>query len=233
MLSGGRRDHQHRGLRVLPVRDRADEHHDPDVDRQQLPPRPQQAVRYVAEDLDMLLNKRGFLARIFRPVFKLVDQELDDVPGGLPVRPWLRHGNGGCSVWRCPLPSSPRACRLVEIAVFPALFAAGMSLVDTTDGVLMLRAYDWAFVKPMRKLYYNITITSVSILVALLIGGIEAAGLISDQLGLMGGAWDFIGYLNDNFNSIGFAIIGIFIVAGVGSGPSSTGGCGWTTSRWQ
>ena len=72
------------------------------------------------------------------------------------------------------------------ILVFPILFAAGMSLVDTTDGVMMLGAYDWAFVKPIRKLYYNMTITLVSVVVALLIGGIEALGLIADQFGLKG-----------------------------------------------
>ena len=99
--------------------------------------------------------------------------------------------------------------------VFPVLFAAGMSLVDTTDGVMMLRAYDWAFVKPMRKLYYNMTITLVSVMVALLIGGIEALGLVGDQLGLTGVFWDAIGTLNDNFNNLGFAIIGIFVAAWV------------------
>ena len=73
-----------------------------------------------------------------------------------------------------------------SIMVFPALFAAGMSLIDTTDGILMLGAYDWAFVKPIRKLYYNLTITSVSVVVAVLIGGIEALGLLGDQLQLSG-----------------------------------------------
>jgi high-affinity nickel-transport protein len=103
------------------------------------------------------------------------------------------------------------------IMVFPVLFAAGMSLIDTTDGILMLRAYDWAFVKPIRKLYYNISITLVSVVIAVLIGGIEALGLIGDQLGLSGWLWDGVGALNDNFNNLGFAIIGIFIVAWVGS----------------
>ena len=104
-----------------------------------------------------------------------------------------------------------------SIMVFPALFAAGMSLIDTTDGVLMLGAYDWAFVKPIRKLYYNLTITFVSVVVALLVGGIEALGLVADQLGLSGFFWDGIGSLNDNFNSLGFLIIGVFIAAWVGS----------------
>ncbi len=101
--------------------------------------------------------------------------------------------------------------------VFPTLFAAGMSLIDTTDGILMLSAYDWAFIKPIRKLYYNLTITFVSVMVAVLIGGIEALGLLGDQLALKGGFWSAIGSLNDNFNALGFAIIGLFIVTWIGS----------------
>ena len=103
------------------------------------------------------------------------------------------------------------------IMVFPVLFAAGMSLVDTTDGVMMLGAYDWAFVKPMRKLYYNMTITLVSVIVAVLIGGIEALRLIGDQLSLKGGFWRAIGTLNDNFDTLGFVIIGIFALAWLAS----------------
>src|SRR5258708_14853434 len=99
------------------------------------------------------------------------------------------------------------------ILAFPLLFAAGMSLVDTTDGVLMLGVYNWAFVKPMRKLYYNLTITLVSVVVAFLIGGIEALGLLGGRLNLSGWFWDAIAALNDNFNSLGFIIIGVFIVA--------------------
>ena len=95
-----------------------------------------------------------------------------------------------------------------SIMVFPALFAAGMSLIDTTDGVLMLGAYNWAFIKPIRKLYYNLIITTVSVVVAVLIGGIEVLGLIGDQFGLSGGFWASIGHLNDNFNGLGFAIVG-------------------------
>jgi high-affinity nickel-transport protein len=90
-----------------------------------------------------------------------------------------------------------------------------MSLIDTTDGVMMLGAYDWAFIKPMRKLYYNMSITLVSIVVAVFIGGIEALGLASDQLKLTGGLWDVIGKLNDNFNNLGFCIIALFIFAWV------------------
>jgi high-affinity nickel-transport protein len=99
------------------------------------------------------------------------------------------------------------------VLVFPALFAAGMTLIDTTDSVLMLGAYGWAFVKPIRKLYYNLTITLVSVLVAVVVGGIEAAGLLVDQLDLKGGVWDVISMTNDNFGTLGYAIVGLFALA--------------------
>jgi high-affinity nickel-transport protein len=101
--------------------------------------------------------------------------------------------------------------------VFPALFTAGMSLIDTTDSVLMLGAYGWAFVKPIRKLFYNMTITAVSVLVALIVGGIETLGLIADQFNLKGAFWDRIGSLNDNFGVLGYLIIGIFAAAWLAS----------------
>jgi high-affinity nickel-transport protein len=92
-----------------------------------------------------------------------------------------------------------------------------MSLIDTTDGILMLGAYEWAFLKPIRKLYYNLIITMVAVVIAVLIGGIETLGLIKDQLHLEGGFWSFVDMLNGNFNSLGFIIIGVFIVAWLGS----------------
>jgi high-affinity nickel-transport protein len=103
------------------------------------------------------------------------------------------------------------------MAVFPVLFTAGMTLVDTTDGILMVGAYGWAFIKPIRKLYYNLTITFVSVIVALIVGGMEAVGLLKDQLNLSGGVWDFVGSLNDNFGTLGFVIIGVFVLSWVGS----------------
>ncbi len=172
--------------------------------------------RYVEEDLDLLLNNRGFLARIFRPMFKLVSKSWHMFPLG------FLFGLGFDTATEVAMfgVSAAQAAKGVPfeaIMVFPVLFAAGMSLIDTTDGVMMLGAYDWAFVKPMRKLYYNMTITLVSIIVAVLIGGIEALGLIADQLGLTGGFWGVIGALNDNFNNLGFVIIGIFLLAWIGS----------------
>jgi HoxN/HupN/NixA family high-affinity nickel-transporter len=85
-----------------------------------------------------------------------------------------------------------------SIMVFPALFASGMALVDTLDNVLMVGAYGWAFSKPQRKLYYNMTITGTSVVVALFIGGLEALGLLMDKFALSGGIWRWVGALNDN-----------------------------------
>jgi nickel/cobalt transporter (NiCoT) family protein len=167
---------------------------------------------YVEEDLDILLSKRGFLARIFRPLFRLVTRSWHMFPLG------FLFGLGFDTATEVAVfgVSSAQAARGVPISaimVFPVLFAAGMSLVDTTDGVMMLGAYDWAFVKPIRKLFYNLTITFVSVVVAILIGGIEALGLIGDQFGLTGRFWDAVGMLNDNFNGLGFVIIGVFLAA--------------------
>ena len=102
-----------------------------------------------------------------------------------------------------------------SILVFPALFTAGMALVDSTDSILMLAAYGWAFVKPIRKLYYNMTITFISVLVALLVGGIEVLGLCCDHFKLQGAVWDMVGGLNNNFGAIGFGIIGAFALSWV------------------
>jgi nickel/cobalt transporter (NiCoT) family protein len=166
------------------------------------------------QDFDLLLNSRGLLARLFRPLFRLVTQSWHMLPLG------FLFGLGFDTATEVALlgisaTQAEQGMSIWSIMVFPALFAAGMSLVDTTDGVLMLGAYNWAFIKPMRKLYYNLVITAVSVVVAVLIGGIEGLGLIGDQLGLKGWFWDSIGSFNDNFNGIGFVIIGVFIVAWV------------------
>jgi high-affinity nickel-transport protein len=102
-----------------------------------------------------------------------------------------------------------------SILVFPVLFTAGMTLIDTTDSILMLGAYGWAFVKPIRKLYYNITITTISVIVALLVGSIEGLGLLGDKLRMSGWFWDSVARLNENFGLIGYAIVGVFVVCWV------------------
>ena len=167
---------------------------------------------YDNDDFDLLLNNRGLLARLFRPMFRLVSKPIWMLPLG------FLFGLGFDTATEVSLlgistTQAAQGLPIWVVLVFPVLFAAGMSLVDTTDGILMLGAYEWAFIRPIRKLYYNLTITLVSVVVAVLIGGIEALGLLADQLELKGRFWDAIGMLNDNFNNLGFIIIGVFILA--------------------
>ncbi len=168
--------------------------------------------RFVENDFDILLNSRGFLTRIFRPLFQLVNKSWHMFPIG------LLFGFGFDTATEIALfgisaSQAATGVSLATILLFPALFTAGMSLVDTTDGVLMLGAYGWAFLKPVRKLYYNMTITAVSVVVAIFIGGLETLGLFADQFDLQGPFWDFIGELDENFGILGYVIIGIFVAS--------------------
>ena len=167
---------------------------------------------YNENSLNELLDQRGLLGRFFRPLFKLIDQSWKMYPLG------VLFGLGfdtATEVGLLGLSANQASAGLPiwSILIFPALFTAGMCLIDTTDGILMLGAYSWAYVKPIRKLYYNLTITLVSVLVALLVGGIEALGIIGGKLGLQGGFWDFIGEVSENFGVVGYCIVGIFLVS--------------------
>ncbi|MGC9954767.1 MAG: HoxN/HupN/NixA family nickel/cobalt transporter [Rhizomicrobium sp.] len=171
---------------------------------------------YVEEDLDMLLAGRGLLAKLFRPLFRMIRHSwqmyllgflfglgFDTATEICLLGISAAQGSGGMMLW--------------SIMVFPALFAAGMSLIDTADGILMLGAYGWAFLKPLRKLTYNMAITFVSAVVALLVGGVEALGLIGEKLALKGPFWNGVGALNDNFGTLGYLIIAVFAVCWIGS----------------
>ncbi|KAF1032845.1 MAG: High-affinity nickel transport protein [Pseudomonas sp.] len=164
---------------------------------------------YVDDDFDLLLADRGLMARFFRPLFRLIRRSWHMYPlgflFGLGFDTATEIGLLGISASQASQGLSPWA-----IMVFPLLFSAGMSLVDTLDGHLMLGAYGWAYMKPIRKIYYNMTITLVSVVVAVVIGSIEALGLIGDQLDMQGAFWRFIGALNDSFGMLGYIIIGIF-----------------------
>ena len=164
---------------------------------------------YVDEDFDLLLGNRGFLSRLFRPVFNLIQCSWHMYPlgflFGLGFDTATEIGLLGLSA-----AEASKGLSISAVLVFPVLFAAGMSLVDATDNVLMLGAYGWAYVKPVRKLYYNITITSVSVVVALAVGGIEALGLLVSEFHLTGAAWNWVGKLNENFGLLGYGIIGLF-----------------------
>jgi high-affinity nickel-transport protein len=167
---------------------------------------------YVEEDLNLLLSGRGFLSRIFRPMFHMIDRSWHMYPlgvlFGLGFDTATEVGVLGISA-----AEAAKGLSFWAILVFPVLFAAGMSLIDTTDNILMLGAYGWAFVKPIRKLYYNITITSVSVVVALVVGGIEALGLLGEHFHFEGWFWDSVARLNDNFGTLGYFIVGLFALS--------------------
>jgi high-affinity nickel-transport protein len=99
----------------------------------------------------------------------------------------------------------------LAIVALPVLFAAGMSMMDTADGVFMSKAYRWAFASPVRKIYYNLTVTALSVLVALLIGTIELAQVVSSKLGWHSGFWDWLQHLG--FSTLGYVIVGLFAVS--------------------
>jgi len=167
--------------------------------------------RYVEEDFDLLLGSRGFLSRLFRPMFAVIRRSWHMYPLG------LLFGLGfdtatEIGVLGISAAEASKGLSLWSILVFPVLFAAGMSLIDTTDNILMLGAYGWAFVKPIRKLYYNMTITLVSVIVALVVGGIEALGLLAGQFHRQGMFWSMVGKLNENFGTLGYLIVALFVL---------------------
>jgi nickel/cobalt transporter (NiCoT) family protein len=170
--------------------------------------------RFEEEDLNITLAKRGFLGRLFRRFFRMIEHSWQMYPLG------LLFGLGFDTATEVGLlgisaTQASEGLSIWSILIFPALFTAGMTLLDTTDSILMLGAYGWAFVKPIRKLYYNLTITAVSVIVAVVVGGLETLNLIADRLGLTdgGGFWGAIGSLNDNFGVLGYVIVGIFVVS--------------------
>jgi high-affinity nickel-transport protein len=168
--------------------------------------------RFIEEDLNVLLSQRGFIGRLLRSLFGIISKSWHMYPLG------ILFGLGFDTATEIALlgisaAQGAEGMSMWSILVFPALFTAGMSLVDTTDAVLMVRAYGWAFIKPIRKLYYNMTITLVSVIVALVIGGVEALGLIGRKFDLSGSFWHGIEALNENFGALGYLIIAIFILS--------------------
>ena len=167
---------------------------------------------FAPEELDGIVsNNGGLMARLFRRAFNLVNKSWHMYPVGflfgLGFDTATEIGLLGISAT-----SASHGISLWSIMVFPVLFAVGMALIDSLDNFVMIGAYGWAFSKPLRKLYYNITITAASVVVALFIGGVEALGLIADKLELSGGIWTPINAISDHFGEIGYWIIGMFVL---------------------
>jgi high-affinity nickel-transport protein len=159
-------------------------------------------------ELEEHLANRGFMNRFLGRTMRAIRQSWQIYPVG------VLFGLGFDTVTEVAfliLAGSSVAAGLPWYAIMclPVLFAAGMSLLDTIDGSFMNFAYGWAFSKPVRKVYYNITITGLSVAVALLVGGAELLSILAGRLGLTGGFWTFAGKLD--LNTIGFVIVGIFV----------------------
>jgi nickel/cobalt transporter (NiCoT) family protein len=164
--------------------------------------------KYDDEQLDAELNKRGLLNRFFGPLARSVDTSWKMYPIG------MLFGLGfdtATEISLLVLAGTSVAAGLPFWAILslPILFAAGMSLLDTIDGSFMNFAYGWAFSKPVRKVYYNITITGLSVAVAVFVGGLEIAQVIANQLDLTGGFWTIAG--NFDLNKAGYVIVAMFV----------------------
>jgi high-affinity nickel-transport protein len=164
---------------------------------------------YDRERLENRLIERGMMSRFFGRFFGLIDSSWQMYPLG------ILFGLGfdtATEVGLLALAAGVATHSVPPLAILslPLLFAAGMSLMDTLDGAFMTRAYGWAFSNPVRKVYYNITITSLSIVVALAIGTVELLQVLSTRLALSGGFWDWLNNLD--FETLGYAVVGLFVV---------------------
>jgi high-affinity nickel-transport protein len=164
---------------------------------------------YTEEELNVFLSSRGLFGRLLRGLFRLISRSWQMYPlgflFGLGFDTATEIGVLGISA-----AEASKRLSVWSILVFPALFTAGMSLVDSSDGVLMVGAYGWAFMNPVRKLYYNLAITGFSVAVAVLIGAIEALGLVGDKFGLGGGLWLMADTTGAHFGALGYLVITIF-----------------------
>jgi high-affinity nickel-transport protein len=164
---------------------------------------------YSDEELEKHLNSRGLLMRFFGPIARRIDKSWKMYPLG------ILFGLGfdtATEIGLLVLAGSSVVAGLPWWAIIslPLFFAGGMSLLDTIDGSFMNFAYGWAFSKPVRKVYYNIIITGLSVAVALFVGGLEICQVIAQQLNLTGGFWDYA--LAFDLNSAGYFIVGAFAV---------------------
>jgi high-affinity nickel-transport protein len=164
---------------------------------------------YNEEELEKHLDSRGLLMRFFGPIARRIDKSWKMYPLG------ILFGLGfdtATEIGLLVLAGTTVIAGLPWWAIvsLPLFLAGGMSLLDTIDGSFMNFAYGWAFSKPVRKVYYNIVITGLSVAVALFVGGLELCQVFASQLNLSGGFWDYA--LAFNLNSAGYFIVGAFVV---------------------
>ncbi|KVH73361.1 nickel transporter [Burkholderia cepacia] len=169
-----------------------------------------------AHDAAHVHRPAGLVSRLLRPLFRFVSKSWHMYPVG------VLFGLGFDTATEIGLlaiaaAQASQGLPVYTVMLFPALFTAGMTLIDSTDNVLMIHAYGWAMDDPQRKLLYNASITFVSAAVALAIGGIEAAGLLADKLSLTGPLRDALDAVGERFGSIGYGIVALFLVCWIAS----------------
>jgi nickel/cobalt transporter (NiCoT) family protein len=162
-----------------------------------------------AQELDRLLLSRGLVTRVAGPLFRLITRAHHVYPIG------FLFGLGfdtASEVALLALAAGAAASALPVwgVLALPVLFAAGMSLMDTADGVFMTTAYRWAFASPIRKVYYNLTVTGLSVVAALLIGGLELAQVAAHAMGLTTGFWAGLQALD--FSRLGYLLVALFVL---------------------
>jgi high-affinity nickel-transport protein len=165
--------------------------------------------RYDEAELERQLASRGLMNRVLGRFTRTIDSPWQMYPIG------MLFGLGFDTATEVALlflaaGAATSGLPFYAILCLPVLFAAGMSLLDTIDGSFMNFAYGWAFSKPIRKVYYNIAVTGLSVAVALIIGTIELLSVLADRLGLTGGFWHAVSNLN--LNMVGFVIVGLFVI---------------------
>jgi len=161
------------------------------------------------QELDNLLENRGFMNRFFRPLYKVINKPWQIFPVGVLFGLGFDTASEVALIAISVGIGVSTSIPLYYILVLPLLFTCGMVTVDTADGVAMRLAYGWAFLNPIRKIYYNLTVTVISVLVAWAIGTVELLQVLATELNLNGGFWSWLTALN--FEMIGFGIIGIFV----------------------
>lgn len=166
--------------------------------------------KYDDVQLDKLLLNRGFISRFLGPIYQRINKSWHVYPLG------FLFGLGFDTASEVALLAISANAVSQQIPIFviislPIIFAAGMSLMDTADGIFMSGAYNWAFSTPLRKIYYNLSVTGLSVIAALFIGIIELAQIFVHKLDLDYGIWKWIGDLN--FNSVGYLLVGLFAIS--------------------
>jgi len=166
------------------------------------------------EEMNDVLSKRGLYNRLLKGLFRLVSRQWHMYLVGLLFGLGFDTASQ-VATYGIAIALSTTMLPITYVIVFPILFTCGMTLIDTLDGLFMTSAYSWAFVRPLSKLWYNITMTLISVIVGFLIGTIEYLGIVSTELGFSGGFWDFINSVD--FESVGFIIVGTFAITWIAS----------------